>query len=104
MSDHGWDILLQIVTAIIAALTAWLANDSAKSAKEASDKTDELMRQNMRSILMRIFTGQVEMPISTTRELYTAYIDAGGNHEVKEYAEKYFERLSGKENDEPKEV
>lgn len=99
MSDHGWDILLQIVTAIIAGITAWLANDSAKNTKQINDKTDDLMRQSMRSILMRVFTDQVSMPDETVREMFNAYTNAGGNHEVAEYAVKYFKRSN---NDEPK--
>lgn len=103
MTDHGWDILLQIVTAIIAGITAWLANASAKNAKEANEKTDDLMRQSMRSILMRVFTGQVEMPETSLKELYHAYTNAGGNHEVVEYAVKYFKEHNNesKKEEEP---
>lgn len=98
MSDHGWDVLLQIVTAIIAGITAVLARGSAKHAKQASDKTDDLMKQCMRSILMRVFTGQVTMPDETVNEMFNAYTNAGGNHEVADYAIKYFKEI----NDEPK--
>ncbi len=99
MSDHGWDTLLQIVTAIIAGITAWLANNSAKNAKQASDKTDDLMRQSMRSILMRVFTGQVSMPDTTVKEMFNAYTNAGGNHEVAEYAVKYFKEINDEQEE-----
>lgn len=93
ISDHGWDTILTllspIVSIIVSAYGAHFARQANKQAKINSEKSDQLMKQTMRGFLVQVLTGQLDMPIETFEELYRAYYNAGGNHEIRDMAVAY---------------
>mgnify|MGYP006926041309 FL=1 len=93
ISDHGWDTILAIITALIGATSTFYARKSLKTGERVEKNSQAIMKQCMRSILMRVFTNQVKLPYETVIELYDAYRIAGGNHEVGGYAKKYFAKI-----------
>jgi len=100
ISDHGWDTILALisplVSVVVSAYGAHYARKANHQAKVNSEKTDELMRQTMRGFLVQVLTGQLTMPIETFEELYRAYYNAGGNHEIRDMAVAYLALQSSK--------
>lgn len=100
ISDHGWDTILALlsplVSVTVSAVGAHYARKANQTAKVNCEKTDELMRQTMRGFLVQVLTGQLTMPIETFEELYRAYYNAGGNHEIRDMAVAYLALQSTK--------
>ena len=100
ISDHGWDTILALLSPIVSvAVSAYGAHYARKANHQAKincEKSDELMRQTMRGFLVQVLTGQLIMPIETFEELYRAYYNAGGNHEIRDMAVAYLALQSTK--------
>ena len=107
ISDHGWDTILTllspIVSIIVSAYGAHFARKANKQAKINGDKSDQLMKQTMRGFLVQVLTGQLDMPIETFEELYRAYYNAGGNHEIRDMAVAYLAMKNRRNEDDEQE-
>lgn len=102
ISDHGWDTLLTLLSplvgVVVSIVSAHYAKSASKQAKINSQKSDQLMQQTMRGFLIQVLTGHTEIPLETFEELYRAYYEAGGNHEIRDMAVSYMIAQSNKED------